>query len=39
MQGACRPDHTTVKGLVAYTAHEVMVGSRVQKSTLLSDSV
>ena len=39
MQEACRLDHMIVKVLVAYTAHEVMVGSRVQKFTQLFDSV
>ena len=32
MQEARRSDHMTVKVLVVYTAHKVIVGSRVQKS-------
>ena len=39
MQEARRLDHTTMKVLVAYTAHEVIAGSRVQRSAQLSDSV
>ena len=39
MWEACRPDHMADEVLVAYTAHEAMVGSRVQKSAQLSDSV
>ena len=39
MQEACRPNHMTDEVPVAYTACEAMVGSRVQKSTQLSDSV
>ena len=39
MQKTRRSDHTTVKVLVVYTAHEVMVGNRVQKSVQLFDSV
>ena len=38
MQEVCRPDHMTNEVPVAYTAHEAMVGSRVQKSVQLSDS-
>ena len=38
MQEVCRPDHMTNEVPVACTAHEAMVGSRVQKSTQLSDS-
>ena len=29
---ACRPDHMNDEVLMAYIAHEAMVGSRVQKS-------
>ena len=39
MWEACRPDHMADEVPVAYTAHEAMVGSRVQKSAQLSDSV
>ena len=39
MQEARRFDHMTVKVLVVYTAHKVIVGSRVQKSAQLSDNV
>ena len=38
MQKVSRPDHMTYEVPVAYTTYEVMVGSRVQKSTQLSDS-
>ena len=38
-QETCRPNHMTDKVLVAYIAHEAMVGSRVQKSAQLFDSV
>ena len=39
MQKACRSDHMIDEVPVAYTAHEAMVGSKVQKSAQLSDSV
>ena len=39
MQEARRSDQMTVKVLVVYTTHKVMVGSRVQKFTQLSNSV
>ena len=39
MWGACRPDHLADEVPVAYTAHEAMVGSRVQKSAQLSNRV
>ena len=38
MQEVCRPDHMTNEVPVAFTAHEAMMDSRVQKSTQLSDS-
>ena len=39
MQEACRLDHMTDEVPMAYIAHEVMAGSRIQKSAQLFDSV
>ena len=39
MREACRLDHMTDEVPMAYIAHEVMAGSRIQKSAQLFDSV
>ena len=38
MQKVCMPDHMIDEVPVAYTVHEVVVGSRIQKAAQLSDS-